>query len=235
MGTRSCIRDVKESSVKAIQRKKWHLPSVSVIQYLPSGRKVSPSTSMVLGLSTKRNPLKTHPHAMGRCGVKTRKDFILHAPLKVQKPDMVGGRRHSMLRFHTRKGSFLLNNINIQMVHHLPRRSGKMHRCCLQDGDPSQNSKKALIALQEANFELFLTPPRSPELNPIENMFALVKRELCTQAILGLIERESFGKFSSRVKATLYSISKKHINDIIDSYGKRLHELIKTKGGKIEY
>ena len=66
-------------------------------------------------------------------------------------------------------------------------------------------------------------------------MFALVKRELRTQAILGRIERESFDKFSSRVKATLDSISKKRINDIIDSYGKRLHELIKTKGGKIEY
>ena len=115
------------------------------------------------------------------------------------------------------------------------RRSGKTHRCCLQDGDPSQNSKKALTALKKAKFDLFPIPPRSPELNPIENVFAIVKKELRTQAILGRIEREGFDQFSLRVKATLYSISKIRINNIIESYGKRLNELIKTKGGKIEY
>ena len=49
------------------------------------------------------------------------------------------------------------------------------------------------------------------------------------------IQGTCFGRNAGIYKATLYSICKKRINDIIDSYGKRLHELIKTKGGKIEY
>ena len=114
-------------------------------------------------------------------------------------------------------------------------RSAKTKRVLLQDGDPSQNSVKAKKALKDAKFTLFPIPPRSPELNPIENVFALVKKNLMKQVIDCRIERESFDEFSSRVKSTLYSTSTKHINNMIDSYGERLRKLISKKGCKIEY
>ena len=48
----------------------------------------------------------------------------------------------------------------------------------LQDGDRSQNSKKAKTALDEVGSRQFSIPPRSPDLNPIENIFNLVKAKL---------------------------------------------------------
>ena len=101
--------------------------------------------------------------------------------------------------------------------------------------DPTKRIKFAKKALKDAKFTLFPIPPRSPELNPIENVFALVKKNLMKQVIDCRIERESFDEFSSRVKSTLYSTSTEHINNMIDSYGERLRKLISKKGCKIEY
>ena len=41
----------------------------------------------------------------------------------------------------------------------------------VQDGDPSQNSKAAKTALSKIGAVQFSIPPRSPDLNPIENVF----------------------------------------------------------------
>ena len=44
-------------------------------------------------------------------------------------------------------------------------------RRILQDGCPCQNAKKARRKLDQKNIKLFKIPPRSPDLNPIENLF----------------------------------------------------------------
>ena len=51
-------------------------------------------------------------------------------------------------------------------------------RIFIQDGDPSQNSAVAKKALNKIGAKLFPIPPRSPDLNPIENFFHLIKRKL---------------------------------------------------------
>ena len=51
-------------------------------------------------------------------------------------------------------------------------------RIFIQDGDPSQNSAVARKALNRIGAKLFSIPPRSPDLNPIENVFHLVKWSL---------------------------------------------------------
>jgi len=48
----------------------------------------------------------------------------------------------------------------------------------LQDGDPSQNSKKAKVALANIGAAQLSIPPKSPDCNPIENFFALIGRRL---------------------------------------------------------
>lgn len=45
----------------------------------------------------------------------------------------------------------------------------------IQDGDPSQNSAEARTALQEIGAVIMKIPARSPDLNPIENLFSQVK------------------------------------------------------------
>ena len=45
-------------------------------------------------------------------------------------------------------------------------------RLFLQDGDPSQNSKKAQLSLLSVGARKFTIPPRSPDINPIENVLS---------------------------------------------------------------
>ena len=45
------------------------------------------------------------------------------------------------------------------------------NKAFLQDGDPSQNSKLARDAFENIGAKMVSIPPRSPDLNPIENFF----------------------------------------------------------------
>ena len=47
----------------------------------------------------------------------------------------------------------------------------------LQDNDPSQNSKAARVEMERMNVVQFSIPPRSPDCNPIENIFNLAIRK----------------------------------------------------------
>ena len=62
-----------------------------------------------------------------------------------------------------------------------------------------------------------------------------MKKELRLNAIKEMIQEETFEEFSARVKKTLYSSDKGRINNIIASYGRRLHQVIVRKGEKIDY
>ena len=53
----------------------------------------------------------------------------------------------------------------------------------LQDGCPVQNSKVAKQILEDLGAEMVAIPPRSPDLNPIENFFHLVRRALAKDSI----------------------------------------------------
>ena len=57
------------------------------------------------------------------------------------------------------------------------------NRMFLQDGDPGQNSKLSKQALKSIGTTKFDIPPRSPDLNPIENVFNYVKQKLHIQAL----------------------------------------------------
>ena len=105
----------------------------------------------------------------------------------------------------------------------------------LQDGDPSQNSKLAMTALASIGGKKFSIPPRSPDLNPIENVFHLAKRKLRENAKKENITRESYQEYISRVKTTLLSMNKDLIDRTIASMNKRIEMVIKAKGQRIKY
>ena len=60
-------------------------------------------------------------------------------------------------------------------------------------------------------------PPRSCDINPIENVLNLVKRELQRQAIKNNITYETYEQFAERVKCTLYAMSSDTVDNIISS------------------
>ena len=48
----------------------------------------------------------------------------------------------------------------------------------LVDGDPSQNFKVVIAIIQQVSGKFFWIPARLPNLNPIKNLFHLVREKL---------------------------------------------------------
>ena len=48
----------------------------------------------------------------------------------------------------------------------------------IQEGDPSQNSKLRKTKMRSCGTQLLAIPPRSPDINPIENIFHLIGQDL---------------------------------------------------------
>ena len=105
----------------------------------------------------------------------------------------------------------------------------------LQDGDPSQNSRTAKLSLEAIGANVFPIPPRSPDINPIENIFNYVKEELHKQALEEQIMQEDFDTFSRRVKNTLENMSPTYIDKTIASMDKRMSMIVESKGKRIKY
>lgn len=127
--------------------------------------------------------------------------------------------------------SFIKNNFN-----RLFRIADKGDsRMWLQDGDPSQNSALARSAMCHANSTLIKLPPRSPDFNPVENLFPIVGRILKKQALQRNITRETFEEFKTRVKGAFLSVSVETINKLIASMSKRIASVIKNKGRRLKY
>ena len=78
-------------------------------------------------------------------------------------------------------------------------------------------------------------PARSPDLNPIENIFHTVRKALKENAIAGRIEKESYEQFCRRVAVTITSLSGDYIRKTIDSMPKRIGAVIKQKGARTKY
>lgn len=108
-------------------------------------------------------------------------------------------------------------------------------RLWVQDGDPCQNSALAKSAMGRANATLFQIPPRSPDLNPIENLFHLVSKRLRDNALDKRITKETYQQFQERVINTMYSIPIKTINNIIESMNERIELVIEGKGNRLKY
>jgi transposase len=105
----------------------------------------------------------------------------------------------------------------------------------LMDGCPRQNSKVAMRAIDKVNALVLKIPPRSPDLNPIENFFHTLTVRLNNDAFQKNITKETFKELSSRVKETILSVSSEEIDKIIDSMDKRITAVLKGKGQRTKY
>ena len=118
------------------------------------------------------------------------------------------------------------------MFKRCPNPKGKL---VLQDGDPSQNSCKARSAWDKIGARKFSIPARSPDLNPIRNIFHIVKKRLHQDALKMTIEREDFQEFSAQVKRIPESVPVDVVDRTIRSMDKRVDLIVKRKGQKIRY
>ena len=104
----------------------------------------------------------------------------------------------------------------------------------LMDGYPRQNSRTALRAIVRTGGLVFKIPPRSPDLNLIENFFNLVVQKLNNEAIEKDITDQIFQSFSELLKRCMLSFSVKVINKIISTMDKRIDMNLKAKGQRIK-
>ena len=100
----------------------------------------------------------------------------------------------------------------------------------MMDNDPSQRNKLARDALNHMAAEVVHIPPRSPELNPIENMLNSTKNELARGALQGQIQKESFNKFKIRVLQTVFNYNSSRNNCMVATKHDHL-KLIASNGG----
>ncbi|KAJ8048606.1 Transposable element Tcb2 transposase [Holothuria leucospilota] len=108
-------------------------------------------------------------------------------------------------------------------------------RLFVQDGDPSQNSRRSMRALTRTNATVVKIPARSPDLNPIENIFHILGNQLNQDAIEQNIEYETFRAFRRRVVDTLRRLPQSVIDKTIASMSRRIDAVIQRKGGRLKY
>ena len=105
----------------------------------------------------------------------------------------------------------------------------------VMDNDPSQRSKLASDALEEVGAELVEIPARSPDLNPIENLFNIIKCNLRQEALRGKIVKEDFQTSKGRVLQAFSDFDVTVIDRTIRSMHDRLSTLAINDGYRTKY
>ena len=105
----------------------------------------------------------------------------------------------------------------------------------IMDNDPSQRSVAAHKAIEKECCELVCIPARSLDLNPIENMFHIAKKEVERQVIDSQIVRETWQEFKSTVIKTLHNIPVDYVDNIITSMPKRINAVLQRNGYRTKY
>jgi transposase len=98
-----------------------------------------------------------------------------------------------------------------------------------QDNAPCHTSAHTRKFFEENDITVLEWPAQSPDLNPIEHVWAHIKKELKKFAIKNKPE------LVIKIKEIWNNIPKEHIRKIIDSMPQRIEEVIRAKGGNTSY
>ena len=96
-----------------------------------------------------------------------------------------------------------------------------------QDNDSKHRSKIAKAFLNENFFKIIDWPSNSPDLNPIENLWAITKRNVEMRLPKNILELEQF------MIEEWDKIPNKVLNNFIDSMKERCELIIKNNGERI--
>ena len=129
--------------------------------------------------------------------------------------------------------NFIRKKFNLCFGKAGPKHGGR--RLFVMDNCPCQTSKVAMASLGQVEAEMLKIPARSPDINPIENIFHLVKSQLNKQAVTENITSESYEQFQTRVLQVLRTFPVDIIDKTIDSMSKRINKMISSKGYRTKY
>ena len=100
-----------------------------------------------------------------------------------------------------------------------------------QNNDPKHTSQKAKNWFNDHSFEVMVWPPQSPDLNPIEHLWGILKRKLAAypEAPQGMEE------LWQRVQVEWEKIGVEECRKLIESMPARVKAVLKAKGGYTKY
>ena len=199
-----------------------------------------------VGFIYKRNPLDQSLAPRGRVW-RTKSEGLISGCTSKGQACGSGGKYVKMVvaishgkgvvcaeRYEKMDGAFFAKFL-VENFDKMVEAAGKNSRIWIQDGDPSQNSKLAREAMKQVNSQLLPIPPRSPDINPIENFFGIVKQALHRDALERQVKVETVEQFESRIKQIMKQVPTATIDKIIESMNKRMEMIIKCKGERIKY
>nr|CCA20624.1 transposase putative [Albugo laibachii Nc14] len=94
-----------------------------------------------------------------------------------------------------------------------------------QDNDLKHISRKAKKCLQDLDMRVLQWPPQSPDLNPIEDLWDVLKRELSSYQN----PSQGIHELWERIEKKWNAISKEECTAIIASMPRRIHAVLKAK------
>ena len=99
-----------------------------------------------------------------------------------------------------------------------------------QDGAPCHTSRKSMNWLKEHNIEVLDWPGNSPDLNPIENLWFIMKRKV---EKLGPKTKEEL--ISAVIRVWNHDLDDSLLKRLVCSMPKRINAVIKAKGNVTKY
>ena len=101
----------------------------------------------------------------------------------------------------------------------------------MQDNAPIHKAKLVIEFLLEKEIETFDWPPQSPDLNPIENMWAILKSKRARNFPMPKSKKELI----AQTEQIWYEFGEEICINLSNSMIKRLNEVIKKNGRAIDY
>lgn len=114
---------------------------------------------------------------------------------------------------------------------HLPDSFDKTQaRVFMQDGAPCHTARSVVEWFDDCQVPFFKDwPGNSPDINPIENLWALLKRRLRD------LDTSSVPKLTAALHQLWGSLCQQHLQNLADSVPRRLSECLKRKGNTTRY
>ena len=99
-----------------------------------------------------------------------------------------------------------------------------------QDNAPVHTAKIAQDVFVAKNVKVLPWPAYSPDLNPIENLWSMLERNLCSRHSPSCI-----AELTKAVRIEWNSIPQEVLRDLIESMPRRVHAVIQARGGATSY
>jgi len=98
-----------------------------------------------------------------------------------------------------------------------------------QDNDPKHTSKLAMDWFTEKRVRLMEWPSYSPDLNPLENVWGYLKKEIAKKRPRTLVELEE------ALQELWNTLSNEYLRALISSVPKRVRLVIEKNGNRVPY